>query len=319
MSRLTIKGDKNYYKEIIKLLKSLGGRDKDNIYNIGKNNFNEACLYAIRDFDKVIIGTYPSKDDVTYTYEEFIEEYPYKVGDKVCTIYGRTGIINALIWSKRDNCIKYELEADCDSLYYTNELVLSEEEKTFPPYMDYDIKVTKEQEIMEEPKELLIGFTKDDEGDWILNTHKDYEIKEVDGKFKLIKKKPKYPKTYAECCKIVNASIFVRLVYNLTDGEEYSHDVDNLKIYDNIRRLKICRDAYWKIAGEEMGLDKPWEPDYTNYNEERYGMYTRANEIILDAYGGGDVNTVLTFPTEEMRDTFYENFKDLIEQCKELL
>jgi hypothetical protein len=28
---------------------------------------------------------------------------------------------------------------------------------------------------------------------------------------------------------------------------------------------------------------------------------------------------ILAFPTEEMRDTFYENFKDLIEQCKELL
>lgn len=27
----------------------------------------------------------------------------------------------------------------------------------------------------------------------------------------------------------------------------------------------------------------------------------------------------LAFPTAEMRDTFYENFKDLIEQCKELL
>ena len=30
-------------------------------------------------------------------------------------------------------------------------------------------------------------------------------------------------------------------------------------------------------------------------------------------------NTVLAFPTKEMRDAFYENFKDLIEQCKELL
>ena len=30
-------------------------------------------------------------------------------------------------------------------------------------------------------------------------------------------------------------------------------------------------------------------------------------------------NIILTFPTEEMRDTFYENFKELIEQCKELL
>ena len=28
---------------------------------------------------------------------------------------------------------------------------------------------------------------------------------------------------------------------------------------------------------------------------------------------------LLVFPTKEMRDTFYKNFKDLIEQCKELL
>jgi hypothetical protein len=31
--------------------------------------------------------------------------------------------------------------------------------------------------------------------------------------------------------------------------------------------------------------------------------------------GGG----ILLFPTEEMRDAFYENFKDLIEKCKEFL
>ena len=33
----------------------------------------------------------------------------------------------------------------------------------------------------------------------------------------------------------------------------------------------------------------------------------------------GSNNVLLAFPTEEMRDAFYENFKDLIEQCKELL
>ena len=30
-------------------------------------------------------------------------------------------------------------------------------------------------------------------------------------------------------------------------------------------------------------------------------------------------NAILTFPTEEMRNAFYENFKELIEICKELL
>ena len=138
-----------------------------------------------------------------------------------------------------------------------------------------------------------------------------------DGIYILREKKPLYPKTYSECCKIVNASIFVSLVYNLTDGEGYSHDVDNLKIYDNIRRLKICRDAYWKIAGEELGLDKPWEPDWNNDEEYKYGLFRLRDDIYKDA---SCINpTLLIFPTKEMRDAFYENFKDLIEGCKEFL
>ena len=35
-----------------------------------------------------------------------------------------------------------------------------------------------------------------------------------------------------------------------------------------------------------------------------------------DFVGG---STILEFPTEEMRDAFYENFKELINECKELL
>lgn len=30
-------------------------------------------------------------------------------------------------------------------------------------------------------------------------------------------------------------------------------------------------------------------------------------------------NKILIFPTEEIRDIFYENFQDKIEECKELL
>ena len=68
-----------------------------------------------------------------------------------------------------------------------------------------------------------------------------------------------------------------------------------------------------------MGLGKPWKPDFTNDDEERYGIYTAANKVVKDFCGVGDVNTILTFPTAEMRDAFYENFKKEIEICKELL
>jgi hypothetical protein len=68
-----------------------------------------------------------------------------------------------------------------------------------------------------------------------------------------------------------------------------------------------------------MGLGKPWEPDWlSGRKEEKYCIGTQNNEIWHDfsEYGG---NEILAFPTMEMRDAFYENFKDLIESCKELL
>ena len=74
------------------------------------------------------------------------------------------------------------------------------------------------------------------------------------------------------------------------------------------QKLIFYRDIYWKIADEQMGLGKPWEPDFTNDDEERYGIYTAANKVVKDFCGVGDVNTILTFPTEEMRDAFYDNF-----------
>lgn len=121
----------------------------------------------------------------------------------------------------------------------------------------------------------------------------------------------RYPKTYMECCEVVNASPYVKLVYDISDGQKYSYDVDNLQIYENIRKLKICRDAYWKIAGEP-------EPDK---NITFFITYYRYNGNFILYKGGGiePYNHILSFPTKEIRDDFYENFKDLIEQCKEFL
>lgn len=82
-------------------------------------------------------------------------------------------------------------------------------------------------------------------------------------------------------------------------------------------QLLICRDAYWKIAGEEMGLGKPLEPDWTNEHQVKYTIYTMGNDVIRHV--GNYIHAILAFPTQEMRDAFYENFKRVIESCKELL
>ena len=153
---------------------------------------------------------------------------------------------------------------------------------------------------MEEPKELLIGFTKDSYGNWVLNTHKDYGIKEVDGKFKLIRKQPQYPKTYNECCQHLGCG-----------------DKIKMQLIGQFIQLINARNAYWKIAGEEMGLDKSWKPDWKNPSERKYCIVNTEGDITV--WVQKTTHKILAFPTPEMRDTFHENFKELIEQCKELL
>ena len=115
-----------------------------------------------------------------------------------------------------------------------------------------------------------------------------------------------YPKTYEECISKLRINRNCKV-------EGYKCD-----LLTAFQKLLICRNAYWKIAGEEMGLGKPWKPDWSNKNELKY--------CIENSYDKGihyDVlvhtQKTLAFPTYEMRDAFYDNFKELIKQCKELL
>ena len=75
--------------------------------------------------------------------------------------------------------------------------------------------------------------------------------------------------------------------------------------------LLVCRDAYWKIAGEQIGLDKPWEPDWRNINEDKYcieisnqilasiAILKRANIEILEAHLN---NCVVNAETQEEKE-----------------
>ena len=135
-------------------------------------------------------------------------------------------------------------------------------------------------------------------------TNYSYEVK--DGKLIIKEKKPKYPKTYKECRAILD---------NYITGNISGYKAPLLI---SLQKLLVCLDAYWKIAGEEMGLDKPWEPEYPS-KHYIYTIETNKNQIICNSIINTYNNRILSFPTKEMRDAFYENFKELIEDCKELL
>ena len=134
-----------------------------------------------------------------------------------------------------------------------------------------------------------------------------FELKIKDGKYYAVRKKLTYPKTYMECCEVIGCMSFIGFT-GLDDEEE--------NLYGNFIVLKRCRDAYWKIAGEQMGLGKPWKPVWDE-SEDLYTIHTFNGEIRLS--GTSHRNAILVFPTVEMRDVFYDNFRELIEQCKELL
>ena len=134
----------------------------------------------------------------------------------------------------------------------------------------------------------------------------------IEAKKIVLEKKPKYPQSYEECCKVLDIDDR-ELVFNgeYRASKLYWKQLGRLNI---LNKLLICRDAYWKLAGD-------WKPEFGG---EPYYCIKVANYKV-DAKAGFNGltnctrNTILAFPTEEMRDAFYENFKDLIEECKELL
>ena len=152
------------------------------------------------------------------------------------------------------------------------------------------------------------GYQFVDENGNVINTQK----------IVLEKKGNRYPKTYKQCCQVLGIEVRdFDVLYNMLDTSEknYCNNLDRL--LNTFRKLLICRDAYWKIAGEERGLEKPWKPDLNDEDEIKWVIFNLQNKIKLATRDV--VNAILAFPTEEMRDAFYKNFEELIENCKELL
>ena len=295
---LAIKGHPTRGRDIIQLLEMLGGRNSNNCTGQYINRIYFMNKYGyIESTDDIKLQLYCA----TYNLEEFEEKFPYKVGDKVrIPEYESEVRIISMNWDGYE--VQYEVFTD-ESEWYSAE----------------ELNNWNKEEFMEEPKELLIGFIKDKDGNMVLNTHKDYEIKEVDGKFMLLKKKPQYPKTYEECCDILD----IYPIYNKPNlcicewhpetremHERYSK-LANLSQKDiAFMILRICRDAYWKIA-------RDWKPDWTSKDQSKFIISIVNKKIRFNEYYFEQ--KVLAFPTEEMRDAFYENFKELINETKELL
>lgn len=118
-----------------------------------------------------------------------------------------------------------------------------------------------------------------------------------------IANKQQYPKNVAECREVV--------AFNAHNKAHTRYVLAVTAMLDAFITLLMCRGAYWTIANN-------WRPFWKDSFQERYS-------IICDSHGNlqklrlAHRPTTFVFPTKEMRDAFYENFNELLNQCKELV
>ena len=139
---------------------------------------------------------------------------------------------------------------------------------------------------------LLTGQLEGDRIHIVYDEHQ-YELKFEDNKPVFIKKEYHYPNNFDDCCKILGTDI----VY-------YNNEIDIL------HKLIICRNAFWKLANN-------WEP---NWNDNSYKYIIECeNDIIETDAITTSYQKIFAFPTSEMRNVFYEIYKDDIIKCKKFL
>lgn len=296
MKTLAIHGHPTRGREVIEILEMLGGENKADL------NGNSLYIYYINCNNRIDLSSKLQDKFVTFHLEEFLEKYPYKIGDKVKTvrINDFIGRITNVQWDDNEKQIIYTVEWDdvnkSTLTYFVTGLQpykkdenMNQENETNPQEINYKINLNNP---------CLDGYNKIE-----LILPDNWKFKQKDGKMFGIRKQ--YPKTYEECSKILHTSCSK---ISIPGYKEYQVAL--------FQELLICRDAYWKIAGEEMGLSGSWAPDFKDNSDKYFICYVK-DEVWKSNIR--DCNKILVFPTEEMRDTFYENFKDLIKKCKEFL
>jgi translation initiation factor IF-1 len=302
---LAILGHPTRGREVIEILEMLGGHNYSSGL-LGKAKF----YYYIGNYNSI---SYISKEKlsdsfITFTLEEFLAKFPYKVRDKVLINAGEdVCTIKSMTWDKKNGRVAYKIKEingilENKDFWFANEI---------EPYL-------------EQREETVVDTIKESKDRYRLHINYQYDIEVDEGEYYAVRRKPQYPKTYEECCDIlcIETNRIIEDDDCLGYRDKTPYDINLLTQLRYFRKLIICRDTYWKIAGEQMGLGKPWKPDYT---EESYEQGSPTKYVIY--YTGTYITKgvkctpshILAFPTEEIRNIFYNNFKNTIEKCKELL
>ena len=143
-----------------------------------------------------------------------------------------------------------------------------------------------------------------------------WEIDKVKGNKIILKEsKKELPKTWEECIAKIRDLEYIdrNCIYKATfSAETASNHINDIPIGLGkpmlaLMQLLVCREVY----------RQGWKPDWTNTNETKYCIVNAINKIKPSI--NAIFNNALSFQSVEIRDKFLENFKDLIEEAKELI
>ena len=347
--KLAIKGHPTRGKEVIELLEMMGG-----VNWIGSLGNTVNRIYYIYESKSI------SYDDISlklidkyeiFTLEEFLEKYPFKIGDKVIDkADGCPGIVGEMKWDEDVSDMKYFVAFgnDIDFGWFANDSIeFCKETDTVKPVTNkserthedviFDSIIWHLRNSVNNGKQNLSGGECEDYFREVVKKNNENKMKnvlaellehikttpkeELEREFEEINEWSNVGPTVEEFmtfCECVNKKPFYPTTYEESCQHLGCDDKISTKKLVLLSQLINARNAYWKIAGEEMGLGKPWEPDWSSFSEGSYPTITKCNgKIVKTSIYTHDCP--LAFPTVEMRDAFYVNFKDLIEQCKDLL
>ena len=144
-----------------------------------------------------------------------------------------------------------------------------------------------------------------------------WEVDKVEGNKIILKEsKKELPKTWEECCELLGEGEYINnesIICNYTPHCAASKANENIlptglgKPMLALMQLLVCREVY----------RQGWKPNWKDDKEIKWTIERVENCIIKETYTL--TATVLSFQSAEIRDEFLENFRDLIEEAKELI
>ena len=283
--KVAIQGHPFRGKEVIQILKDLGGKNK--WFHRG---INEDCFYELHD-DCIWCATTRSEYFKYYTLEEFEKEFPFKIGDEV-TIIGLPDypkVITKMTWM--DNEIFYTFG---DNTWYNTEALRKLE--------------------MKEERNIILTLEKARE--WY---KKGGELKEIALQAFTEKELTKIdlPKTWEEFCEnypvqkgecwLSDADDILQCSYSQhRTNKNWIPSKKSAEAHLALIQLKQLRNC-WRQG---------WEPDWNDDQQAKYCIVHSQEFKIHTLY---ETRRFLSFPTIEMAKEFLECFRDLIEKAGDLI